>query len=81
MTAIMPTSGNRLTDVIALKEAYKNHWRDMPESYWFMRLAEELGELGGVLAGNHDDTVEHELKQIAAICLNWLEMRDDRLRR
>lgn len=76
MTAIMPTEGNRVEDVVALKEQYKHLWRDQDDFYWYCRLVEEVGELGGVLVGNHNDTRAHELKQIAAICLNWLERED-----
>lgn len=76
MTAIMPTNGNKPEDVIALKEKYRELWRERPESFWLARLMQEVGELASVLAGDHSDPLEHELKQIAAICLNWLEMRD-----
>lgn len=61
--------------VWTLKEKYKTTWREQPESYWFYRLMEEVGELGASLANDHKDPPEWEMKQIAAICLNWLEMR------
>ena len=59
------------------KEEHKTTWRDKPESYWFARLIQECGELGSALVGDHEDPVEWELTQIAAICLNWLEMREE----
>lgn len=63
-------------EVIYLKIKYKDQWRDMPESYWLMRLMQELGELASSLANDHEDSPDHELKQIASIALNWLEMRN-----
>lgn len=67
-----------MEQVLALKEKYRDYWRDDPESYWFARLVEEVGELGGSLVGNHTDSPGWELAQIAAICLNWLEMREEK---
>lgn len=64
--------------VLDLKEQHKATWRDLPESYWFHRLMQEVEELGLSLANNHKDPPEWELKQIAAICLNWLEMRAEK---
>lgn len=61
--------------VVDLKEYHKETWRDKPEDYWLARLMQEVGELSGTLVGSHDDSTEWELVQIAAICLNWLEMR------
>lgn len=55
---------------------HKAKWRDQPETYWLARLMQEVGELASVMAGDHDDTIEHELVQIASICINWLDMRD-----
>lgn len=62
-------------DVMQMKAKYARQWWDKPESYWFARLIQECGELGSSLVGDHEDTVEHELKQIASICLNWLDMK------
>ncbi len=45
------------------------------DSYWFARLVEEVGELGASLVQDHPDTPDHELIQIASICINWLEKR------
>jgi len=64
------------SETLDVVRRFINHWRDKDESYWFARLAEEFGELGGSLVGNHVGPVDHELRQIAAICLNWLDMRN-----
>ena len=62
--------------VINLMELHRETWRDQPEDYWLARLMQEMGELAGALVESHQHTPDHELKQIAAICLNWLDMRD-----
>jgi hypothetical protein len=64
--------------VFDLMSAHSTTWRNRDENYWFLRLAEEVGELGASLANDHDDPPELELRQIAAICLNWLDMRNKR---
>ncbi len=65
-----------------LVEYHAETWRDKPESYWFCRLVEEIGELGSTLVGHPhrhgDDTVDLELAEIASICINWLKMREER---
>lgn len=58
-----------------LVDKHKTTWRDKPESYWFQRLVGEIGELGCSLAGDHEHPPEWELSQIAAICMNWIDMR------
>ncbi len=58
-----------------LLEQHKGTWRDKPEDYWLARLMQEVGELASSLVGDHDDPVEWELSQIAAICMNWLRYR------
>jgi len=63
------------TDVINLKRDYSLTWRNKKETYWYLRLLEEVGELGASLANDHEDSPDWELRQIAAICMNWLEMR------
>jgi len=67
--------------VLEIRERHRANWRDKSDAYWFMRLVEEVGELGASLAGDHDDTPEHELIQIASICMNWLEKRQEMLMR
>jgi hypothetical protein len=56
-------------------EKYRHHWRDRDDMYWLARLMQEVGELGSSLVGDHDDTPEHELVQIASIAINWLDKR------
>ena len=68
---------DQLKELLELKERYKDQWRDKPQSYWLARLMQEVGELGSSLVGDHDDSVEHELKQIITIGMNWLEMIND----
>jgi len=52
-----------------------NALENEPESFWLMKLIEEVQELSDSLDGAHHHEPELELCQIAAICLNWLEMR------
>lgn len=59
--------------VMQMKTRYANQWQDKDDGYWFTRLVQEVGEAGSVLANDHDDTLEHELCQIASIAMNWLE--------
>lgn len=59
-------------EALDLVVKYKDQWKDKDDNYWLQRLMEEVGELSGVMAKNHDDTMEHELSQIASISLNWL---------
>lgn len=75
LTAELQQAKDDRFGVWALKEQHKTTWRDQPESYWFYLLMEEVGELGASLANDHKDPPEWEMKQVAAICLNWLEMR------
>ena len=64
------------TDIWQLVTIYSDKWRDKPDSYWFYRLLEEVGELGASLANDHEHSPDYELKQIASICVNWLEKRN-----
>ncbi len=61
--------------VIQKAWAHRATWRDQPESYWLNGLTEEYLELHLALDGKHKHTPSEELIQIAAICLNWLDMR------
>lgn len=63
-------------EVIYLMVEHKATWRTEPESVWFAGLVEEVAELGQSLVGKHEHPPEIELRQIAAICLNWLDMRE-----
>lgn len=56
--------------------AHKDSWSDKNNNYWLQRLLQEIGELSSVMAGDHEDTMEHELAQIASIALNWLRKLD-----
>lgn len=53
--------------------ANSERWKDQPESYWLARLNQEVAELTLALQGEHVGPVDHELKQIASICTNWLK--------
>jgi len=65
-----------------IKELVKEHsvtWRDKPETYWFVRLVEEVGRLGNTLFGEGYGYMPDEaLRCIASTCINWLEMREER---
>lgn len=58
--------------LIAMANEYTHHWVHKDDNYWLQRLMQEVGELASVMAGDHDDTMEHELLQIGSIALNWL---------
>ena len=57
---------------------HKDTWRNEPELRWLAGLVAEVGELADALCDRHEHSPEHELTQIAAICLNWLDMRNSR---
>jgi hypothetical protein len=61
--------------VLATRHEHRNSWRDQDDEYWLARLYEEIDELTASVSGAHDDSVEHELVQIASICMNWLDKR------
>jgi hypothetical protein len=67
-----------LTEVLWLRNHYSGTWRDKDESYWLARLCQEFGELASALVGDHEHSPDWELQQIAAISLNWLDMRSQR---
>ena len=67
-----------LLPVFTLTTQHEQTWRDEPETVWLAGLREEVAELAQSLEGKHEHTPEHELRQIASICLNWLEMRQER---
>jgi len=64
-------------EVLALKARHAQTWADKPQWFWMVMLMEEIVELLGALLGLHKGPVEWELKQIAAIAMNWLEHRAD----
>lgn len=67
-----------LEEVLALKDQHQQTWRGKPEWYWMLGLTEEVIELALSLVNLHDGPIEWELQQIAAIALNWLEMRESK---
>ncbi len=56
---------------------YKTYWRNKNSFYWYYKLVQEVLELGFSLIGWHKDPIELELAQIAGICTNWLEYREE----
>ena len=66
---------NIILPVFELTEKHKETWRNNPESVWLAGLIEEVAELAQSIGGKHEHTPEQELRQIAAIALNWLDMR------
>lgn len=64
---------------IALMKRHRKTWRNRGQAYWIFGLLEEVAELIGALLGIHEGPVDHELNQIAAICLNWMDMRYARM--
>lgn len=61
--------------VLALKAEHAQTWRDKNDHFWLAGLVEEVLELTSALEGRHKHAPEVELTQIAAIALNWLELR------
>lgn len=67
-----------VTSTLRLKDGYATTWRDRRESYWLWRLFLEFIELALALVGLHRHAPDTELRQIASICMNWMEYRKDR---
>ena len=65
-------------EVLRLTDMHQHTWRDQSDTFWMMGLMQEIGELSGALIGRHHHTPETELRQIAAICINWLDYRSTR---
>ena len=63
--------------VINHRLSYRNHRRDKDDNYWYRMLAEEFAELTLALEGKHEHCPDLELMQIAGICINWLEKRQE----
>ena len=66
-----------MKQILQYKQSYQDYWRRQPEEWWLARLLQEVGELADTLTGETNDPVEHELRQIASICMNWLDMRGE----
>lgn len=64
-----------VASVLALMREHEQTWRDKPDSYWLAGLSKEVLELSAALQGRHEHRPEVELRQIASIALNWLNMR------
>ena len=69
-------ASEEVKDVLELKSVYDNYGHDDPEWRWCMRLLEEVGELVLALLGLHKHSPDLELRQIASIAMNWLEVRE-----
>lgn len=61
-----------LDQILQFQELYQNKWRTNDYNFWINRLLEEVTEASGVVNGTHQDNLEHELYQIASICINFL---------
>lgn len=59
--------------VLTLARDHRTTWEHKPESYWLAALMGEVGELASSLMGEYEHPPETELRQISAICLNWLQ--------
>ena len=66
---------DKLQTITAMAAKHSHLWLDRADDYWLCRLMQEVGELASVIAGDHSDTVEHELAQIGSIAVNWLRLR------
>ena len=64
-------------EVLKIADMHQHTWRDQSETFWALGLIQEIGELSGALIGRHHHTPDMELRQIAAICINWLDYRKD----
>ena len=62
-------------EILDMADRYSNYWKNFNAGYWLSRLNEEVAELTLSLNGEHKDFPEHEMKQIASICINWLRLR------
>ena len=67
-----PSDAAPVAVIQANADAHCHHWAGKSDDYWLQRLMQEVGELASVLAGDHPDTVEHELTQIGGIAVDWL---------
>jgi len=63
-------------NVLMLARHHSNAWRGRRQLKWVLGLCEEVIELLLSLCGLHKGPPDWELQQIAAIAMNWLEMRN-----
>lgn len=66
---------NVLAVIARTADRYEGKWRERSEAYWLSRMVQGTGRLASALTDEHDETPDHELLQIAAVAINWLEMR------
>lgn len=59
--------------LIEYAKEHRHLWRLEGDHYWLARLQQEVAELTLSLDGQHEDPKNHDLLQIATICINWLE--------
>jgi hypothetical protein len=62
--------------ILKLKEKHRETWHDKSDAFWLAQFLEEIAELILSIHGKHNHSPDVELRQIASICLNWLEMRE-----
>lgn len=74
----MPKMQDVEQEVVFLRRQHLRTWRDKPIWYWVLRLLEEVAELVLSLAGLHKGPPRWELTQIAAICINFIEVLTER---
>lgn len=72
-----PGVGERLAPFVEYLDRYDAKaidWAaDKTELEWLAKLQDEVDEARGVLEGTHDDSLVHELLQIATIAFHWAE--------
>lgn len=66
-----------LDQIVGLQRYHNKTWRNKRQWRWVLGLIEEVVELIASLVGLHEGPPEWELMQIASICLNWLEYRQE----
>jgi len=64
--------------VLEMASYYETYWQDRDDQYWLRRFYQEASELTLSLDNLHNDSPEHELTQLASICINWLRLRNMR---
>ena len=70
--------GGPVSQVLAMQREHVDTWQDAEESVWREGLQEEVEELFDSLDHLHEGPVEHELRQIGSIAINWLRYRERR---
>jgi len=61
-----------MKDLIDYAKRHSHLWRHQGDHYWLARLHQEVAELTLTLDHQHQGPRNHELLQIATICINWL---------